>query len=227
LSSWSSFIKNFKNLNCTFTNRKALSTNTSTSKTFSSLSSFEFEEDKEEEEEEEVTPLKLMKADSSCSRRCLSKNSSEINSSVSSVSSFSSSVRFLLVKISDIFFSNCAFLSTIFESRTRRRREEEEEVSSSSSSSSFSERRDALPMMDDDFSSLLLRKRKREKIERSLFRVFNPIVFEKTKEASALSLSGAFFHIDEFVIKSRMLGELREHIIVTFFVRSREKRPLF
>jgi hypothetical protein len=51
-------------------------------------------------------------------------------------------------------------------------------------------------MMDDDFSSLLLRKRKREKIERSLFRVFNPIVFEKTKEASALSLSGAFFHIE-------------------------------
>ena len=42
-----------------------------------------------------------------------------------------------------------------------------------------------------------------------------------------LSLSGAFFHIDEFVIKSRILGELREHIIVTFFVRSREKRPLF
>ena len=184
LSSWSSFIKNFKNLNCTFTNRIALSTNTSTTKTFSS-SSFEFEEDKEEEEEEEeeeVTPLKLMKADSSCSRRCLSKNSSEINSSSVSSSSLSkSSVRFLLVKISDIFFSNCAFLSTIFESRTRRR--EEEEVSSSSSSSSFSERRDTLPMMDD-FSSLLLRKRKREKIESSLFRVSNPIVFE-TKEASA------------------------------------------
>tara|TARA_B110000046_G_scaffold159126_1_gene171458 strand:- start:1223 stop:1387 length:165 start_codon:yes stop_codon:yes gene_type:complete len=39
-------------------------------------------------------------------------------------------------------------------------------------------------MMDDDFSSLLLRKRKREKIERSLFRVFNPIVFEKTEERS-------------------------------------------
>ena len=123
-----------------------------------------------------------MKADSSCSRRCLSKNSSEINSSVSS-SSFSSSVRFLLVKISDIFFSNCAFLSTIFESRTRRR-EEEEEVSSSSSSFSFSERRDTLPMMDDDFSSLLLRKRKREKIESSLFRVFNPIVFETKAERS-------------------------------------------
>mmetsp|Transcript_1762 Transcript_1762/g.6307 ORF Transcript_1762/g.6307 Transcript_1762/m.6307 type:complete len:535 (-) Transcript_1762:284-1888(-) len=51
LSSWSSFIKNFKNLNCTFTNRKELSTNTSTTKTFSS-SSFEFEEDKEEEGEE-------------------------------------------------------------------------------------------------------------------------------------------------------------------------------
>ena len=43
----------------------------------------------------------------------------------------------------------------------------------------------------------------------------------------SLSLSGAFFHIDEFVIKSRILGELREHIIITFFVRSREKRPLF
>ena len=127
-----------------------------------------------------------MKADSSCSRRCLSKNSSTINSSVSSSSLSKSSVRFLLfaeriLKISDIFFSNCAFLSTIFESRTRRR--EEEEVSSSSSSSSFSERRDTLPMMDD-FSSLLLRKRKREKIESSLFRVSNPIVFE-TKEASA------------------------------------------
>jgi len=47
-------------------------------------------------------------------------------------------------------------------------------------------------MMDDDFSSLLLRKRKREKIEqRSLFRVFNPIVFE-TKEERSLSLAHFF-----------------------------------
>jgi len=46
-------------------------------------------------------------------------------------------------------------------------------------------------MMDDDFSSLLLRKRKREKIESSLFRVFNPIVFE-TKEERSLSLAHFF-----------------------------------
>jgi len=79
-------------------------------------------------------------------------------------------------------------------------------------------------MMDDDFSSLLLRKRKREKIERSIFRVFNPIVFEKTKEASALSLSGAFFHIDEFVIKSRMLGELSERAYHRHFFCALERK---
>ena len=145
-SSWSSFIKNFKNLNCKFTNRIALPTNTSTTKTFSSSS---FDEEDKEDKEEEVTLLKLIRC-SSCSRCCLSKNSSEIHSSASSSSfsssSFSSSVRFLLVKISDIFFSNRAFLSTIFESRTRRVREEED-ISSSSSSFSFSEARDTPPMI--------------------------------------------------------------------------------